>query len=679
MELQFLRLKNFRSHADSPLDFKKFNVCVILGCRGNNFDSSNGSGKSSIFEAVTWCLFGNTSEKDIDFLKWGEKEGFVKLKFIERGSSYLVKRTLKKNKDKITSKLIFKVKKDGIWEELTEHGIGAKINTQRKIMDLIKADEEIFLNTSYIRQGDIGSFMKLRPRERREVFSRPEGLMVYQKAYKLVRKEFLEEKTTLKVTVEKIADFKSNYRVRFSDEGDLSQLMSEYEELKKKKESIQRRIDEVEESKKKHSESESAKEQIKILQKAIDKEESKVKEIKEEYEDVLENGKQIEEDIDVMEKKLVKMDRDGLIAERTQLDSAIEAAEEKIDGLKESIAKKQVQLKKIKMVCSECGAELDEEQFQEKKSKLKKEIEEMSSSLESLYEENNTASEKIESLEKKIKASDGLVKDISKLKSRLEMYNIALNKLDQAKKDLKVVKSDNEDKIASLKKKVVNDESEDVTFETLKERYDSVSQKIGRMKEKVVSLKQVNEEKKEERLKFKKLVEEKNAIKKNVQALQYVSDMFSNTGIQAQIVKEAVPELEQYTNDVLGKFEKSDIQLKIVTDDEAFDWRIKNRGQDLSYNSLSGGEKLRANFAFRIGNGIRCSHVKGCDLDFLLIDEIADLDTDGIEDFVQIVKELSKIFKHIVVISHIPEIKEYFNHQIIVSQKNNTSKIQSIK
>ena len=144
-------------------------------------------------------------------------------------------------------------------------------------------------------------------------------------------------------------------------------------------------------------------------------------------------------------------------------------------------------------------------------------------------------------------------------------------------------------------------------------------------------------------------------------------------------MKEAVPELEQYTNDVLGKFEKSDIQLKIVTDDEAFDWRIKNRGQDLSYNSLSGGEKLRANFAFRIGNGIRCSHVKGCDLDFLLIDEIADLDTDGIEDFVQIVKELSKIFKHIVVISHIPEIKEYFNHQIIVSQKNNTSKIQSIK
>lgn len=50
-----LEMKNFFSHRDSKLDFTQFDSALLIGNIDGNYDTSNGSGKSSVFER---CAMG---------------------------------------------------------------------------------------------------------------------------------------------------------------------------------------------------------------------------------------------------------------------------------------------------------------------------------------------------------------------------------------------------------------------------------------------------------------------------------------------------------------------------------------------------------------------------------------------------------------------------------------------
>src|SRR5665213_2619397 len=208
MKLQSLTLDHYRSHQHTVLDFNSFGTIIFLG--------DNGSGKSSIAGALKWVTFG--TEDPADELMYEATEGYVKLVFEESGSEYLIRRTLKRTDDRVKSKLIFKVKVNGVWEKFGDSGLGSKINTQKKIEDIIKADEEIFSHTSFVEEGEIDALMKLKPKDRLDVFSRPEGLLVYEAGAKLIKRLLHETNVEYKMASEKILDFKIGYRDKFDQD-----------------------------------------------------------------------------------------------------------------------------------------------------------------------------------------------------------------------------------------------------------------------------------------------------------------------------------------------------------------------------------------------------------------------------------------------------------------------------
>mgnify|MGYP003218901692 FL=1 len=58
MKLLKLKLENFKGVRDFSLDADGKNVAVY---------GSNGTGKSTLFDAFTWCLFGKNSKDEKDF------------------------------------------------------------------------------------------------------------------------------------------------------------------------------------------------------------------------------------------------------------------------------------------------------------------------------------------------------------------------------------------------------------------------------------------------------------------------------------------------------------------------------------------------------------------------------------------------------------------------------------
>ncbi|VXD12730.1 Exonuclease SbcC [Planktothrix serta PCC 8927] len=165
---QKLTLKNFLSYREATLDFSGLHTACICG--------SNGSGKSSLLEAMAWAIWGESrAESKDDIIYMGELETQVDFIFISQGNLYRVIRNRRRGQ---SGALEFQVATTVLQEiedldkikfrPLTEKGILA---TQQKIIDYLKLDYDTFTNSAYLRQGKADEFMIKRPAERKEILA----------------------------------------------------------------------------------------------------------------------------------------------------------------------------------------------------------------------------------------------------------------------------------------------------------------------------------------------------------------------------------------------------------------------------------------------------------------------------------------------------------------------------
>ena len=89
MRLSFLRLQNFRQHADTYIEFQP-GLTGIIG--------PNGAGKSTILEAIAWAVYGSSAARGTNdtlrFVRAGARSRVaVELGFELGGHAYRVVRT----------------------------------------------------------------------------------------------------------------------------------------------------------------------------------------------------------------------------------------------------------------------------------------------------------------------------------------------------------------------------------------------------------------------------------------------------------------------------------------------------------------------------------------------------------------------------------------------------------
>ncbi len=153
-----LTLKNFLSYSDATLDFRGLHTACICG--------SNGAGKSSLLEAITWAIWGESrASSEDDVIQTGAKEVRVDFIFEANQQTYRVIRTRVRGG---SGALEFQIQIPTGFRALTGKGVRA---TQDLILEHIKLDYETFINSAYLRQGRADEFMLKRPSERKEILA----------------------------------------------------------------------------------------------------------------------------------------------------------------------------------------------------------------------------------------------------------------------------------------------------------------------------------------------------------------------------------------------------------------------------------------------------------------------------------------------------------------------------
>jgi len=153
-----LTLKNFLSYREATLDFRGLHTACICG--------SNGAGKSSLLEAITWAIWGESrvaSEDDV--INAGAEEVRVDFIFHSNQQTYRVIRTRHRGG---SSSLEFQAESSNGFRSLTEKGVRA---TQQLITGHLKLDYDTFINSAYLRQGRADEFMLRRPNERKQILA----------------------------------------------------------------------------------------------------------------------------------------------------------------------------------------------------------------------------------------------------------------------------------------------------------------------------------------------------------------------------------------------------------------------------------------------------------------------------------------------------------------------------
>jgi exonuclease SbcC len=165
---QKITLKNFLSYRQAELDFSGLHTACICG--------ENGAGKSSLLEAISWAVWGETrATSDDDLIYLGETSLRVDYQFMYNQQFYRIIRSRQKAKG---GTLDFQILNNNSYKSLSGKGIK---DTQNKILECLNIDYDTFINSAYLRQGRSDEFMQNKPSDRKKILANLLKLDQYDK------------------------------------------------------------------------------------------------------------------------------------------------------------------------------------------------------------------------------------------------------------------------------------------------------------------------------------------------------------------------------------------------------------------------------------------------------------------------------------------------------------------
>ena len=217
----------------------------------------------------------------------------------------------------------------------------------------------------------------------------------------------------------------------------------------------------------------------------------------------------------------------------------------------------------------------------------------------------------------------------------------------------------------------------------VQERENRLRLEVGGARQKVAVLETLKERK-------EGLTEEREALTQRITDLQRLERAFGKDGVPALLIEQALPEIEETTNDLLSRLTNGRMSFSFMTQREYKDTSREDKKETLDmiisdsvgvrdYEMFSGGEAFRVNFSIRLALSQVLARRAGARLQTLVIDEgFGSQDVQGRQRLVEAINLVRDDFEKILVITHLEELKEAFPTRIEVEKTLTGSQLQVI-
>ncbi len=216
------------------------------------------------------------------------------------------------------------------------------------------------------------------------------------------------------------------------------------------------------------------------------------------------------------------------------------------------------------------------------------------------------------------------------------------------------------------------------TLETHQQQRDRQLSQIGRVQQQISQLDTVQAQ-------FEQQQKTLDDSRHKYQVYRALADAFGRNGIQALMIENLLPQLEAETNQILSRLSDHQLHVQFVTQ------RAGRRGKKLidtldiliadvkgtrPYETYSGGEAFRVNFAIRLAIARLLAMRSGTALQMLIVDEgFGTQDQAGCDRLIAAIEAIAPDFACILTITHMPHFRDAFQTRIDVSKSSEGSQI----
>lgn len=612
-----LKIQNFLSISNADMKLDDRGLILIEGInKTNGAFQSNGSGKSSLLDAIVYALYDTTSKgiraDDVVNNVVG-KDTMVTLEGEQDGNTYRIDRYRKHTKHKNLVKLYVNDK------EVTEKSTR---DTNKAIERIIGIDYNTFINSIMFSQGSgAGRFAIATDREKKEILENLVNLSVYATAQDIA-------KSRVKSKQEEIdQSLRDAEKLQWDLDNVANMEKQDEENYEQTKEMITQEMENV-------------KVGTQQLADYVQAEFSKIDTLKDELEnlkasrdnqtqfDMTDMTNSINEEYRVLqqksnEKSNEEKNKDRFVADYKKLQSDTH--------------------------CPICGTELDHEHRDKEMENIKSSVRDSMVKIQALQEELGTLDQ---SYEANLAEYNGVQEQHREIAGKGQEMNQEIQRQEK-------IITDYDNEVQRMKN--ANESSQDTLT-----KLNKVPKPVSRDKER----KDIE----------KSVIAQKRAVldlEKEKTIIENAVKVYSNTGVKSHVLDLITPYLNERANTYLNKLTGSDIEIEFSTQTQnksgemtdKFDIQVRNSTGGATYLANSEGEKKRIDLAISLAIQDLVLSRANMTTNFVVYDEVFDaLDAVGSENVIALLRERLETVGSIFVITHSESLKPLFEQVITVTK-----------
>ncbi|MEO9497639.1 MAG: AAA family ATPase [Vibrio splendidus] len=641
MKILKVSIANFLALGSAEISLDEKGLVLLQGDnRDDSSQDSNGAGKSSLPDAISWCLYGATAREeggdDVINNKVG-KNCAVVTTIEDDGSIYRVSRHRKHKTHK--NRLRLELLEDDKWKDLT---LGTDKLTQVPVTQLIGCSKDVFCAAIYAGQENLVDLPAMTDKFLKTVVEEAAGIDRLQRGYAIASKNVTIEKGKVNETSAKIDGVNSRISLQEANAVNLTEKADQWELGHKA--SLKELTEQVREFKAKYTAA-----SAEDIEGQITKSLAQIAKV----DKALDAANTKNNDLIILEGKI-----ENLTSVVTKEQRIYTSSELKSNALKATWEK----AKKAKAVdCEACGQAVTSEEARKAHvdshhEAYKDQMVIVKSHDESLEELRGELRELKSEHDKKLSSKV----DTSKLKDISQKLTDRHNALKAKQSNIEKLKTRLSERAKQLKDKKAATNPHFATIEETKEQIKADKEKLSEAKT------------------------ELEGVEYQLQVAEATAKVFGPAGVRAHLLDAVTPFLNDRTSHYLSTLSDGNISAIWTTlgkDSkgelkEKFSISVESSTGGKSFKSLSGGEKRKVRLSTYLALQDLVASRASKPIGLLVADEIDQaIDKSGLERLMSILDEKAKERGTAIVISH-TDLKSWISDSVTIVKEGGVSRIE---